>query len=217
MRINVGCGSTPTIGDGWRNFDNSPSLKLARRPIRRSFLRMVGLLDENNWKYIEFCRANRIEFADCRHLPLVTGSVDVAYSSHMMEHLARPAAAEYLRESLRVLRPGGVLRISVPDLMYYAKRYAGDGNLEHFMYHVHLAVPAMPRLREKMKYFWVGPRHHQWMYDGPHLSSLMVSCGFVDPVVQPAGKTTIPDPGPLDLSERAPESLYVEARKPTTP
>ena len=35
VRINVGCGMTPT--PGWTNYDNSLSVKLARRPILASF------------------------------------------------------------------------------------------------------------------------------------------------------------------------------------
>lgn len=217
MRINVGCGTTPTIGEGWRNFDNSPSLKLARRPIRRTLLRCAGLLDQANLQYIEYCRANRVEFADCRHLPLADGSVEVAYSCHMMEHLDRDAARAYLRESLRVLRPGGILRVAVPDLMFYSKRYVADGDLEYFMYHVHLALPPARGLRGKLRFLLVGPRHHQWMYDGPHLCKLMSECGFESASALPPGETSIPNPGPLNLSERAPESLYVEARRPQGP
>lgn len=214
MRINVGCGSTPTVGDGWRNFDNSPSLKLARQPLRRTLMRALGLLDAENLKYIAFCRANRIEYADCRRMPLPANSVEVAYSCHMMEHLDREDAAAYLRESLRVLQPGGILRVAVPDLKLSAKRYMEDGDLERFMDHLHLVAPAGKRLGAKLRYLWLGHRHHQWMYDAAHLTRLMLECGLVEPVVLAAGQTTIPNAGALDLFERSADSLYVEARKP---
>ena len=31
VRINIGCGKTPT--NGWINFDNSPAIKLANSPF----------------------------------------------------------------------------------------------------------------------------------------------------------------------------------------
>ena len=67
---------------------------------------------------------------------------------------------------------------------------------------------------QRIKLVLVGTRHHQWMYDGRSLSRLLEQCGFDDSIVQEAGQTTISEPGPLDLQERADESCYVEASKP---
>src|SRR5436309_15010871 len=35
---------------------------------------------------------------------------DAVYHAHLLEHLPRPHALPFLRECLRVLRPGGILR-----------------------------------------------------------------------------------------------------------
>ncbi len=43
-------------------------------------------------------------------LPFATGSIDIAYSSNVLEHVARPWAMA--DEMVRVLRPGGVLFLS---------------------------------------------------------------------------------------------------------
>jgi hypothetical protein len=40
------------------------------------------------------------------------------------------------------------------------------------------------------------------LYDGPSLERLLSSAGFVDAETLPPGKTNVPDPGALDLSER---------------
>ncbi len=48
------------------------------------------------------------------------------------------------------------------------------------------------------------------------LSKLLVNEGYVDPVVLPAGQTTIAEPGNLDLFERHEESVYIEARRPAS-
>jgi hypothetical protein len=52
------------------------------------------------------------------------------------------------------------------------------------------------------------------MYDGPSLCRLLEQQGFRDVRVWPAGETGIPIPGDLNLRERSPESVFVEARKP---
>jgi SAM-dependent methyltransferase len=58
-----------------------------------------------------------------RGLPLPDGTVDACYSSHVLEHL-RPAEVDrLLREQFRVLRPGGRLRVVVPDLALICRHY----------------------------------------------------------------------------------------------
>ena len=58
-----------------------------------------------------------------RGLPFETGAFDAVYHSHLLEHL-RPADVEALmRETVRVCRPGGVVRIVVPDLERIAREY----------------------------------------------------------------------------------------------
>lgn len=51
--------------------------------------------------------------ADSTHLPFRDASFDVVIASHIIEHLDSPEA--FLRDCLRVLRPGGVLRVSCPS------------------------------------------------------------------------------------------------------
>lgn len=56
-------------------------------------------------------------------LPYPDASADVTYSSHVLEHL-RPSEADFfLREQRRVLKPGGTLRIVVPDLEQICRLY----------------------------------------------------------------------------------------------
>ncbi|HRI88727.1 MAG TPA: class I SAM-dependent methyltransferase [Candidatus Hydrogenedentes bacterium] len=51
--------------------------------------------------------------ADSCALPFSSGAFDVVIASHIIEHLDHPAAL--LLECARVLRPGGVLRVSCPS------------------------------------------------------------------------------------------------------
>ncbi len=63
--------------------------------------------------------------ADCTNLTVLAGgSVDEAYASHVLEHLnyveELPRA---LGEIFRVLKPGGCLRVSVPDLQLLCRLF----------------------------------------------------------------------------------------------
>lgn len=212
MRIQIGCGMSP-IG-GWTNFDNSPSVKLAKRPIRRWLASRFGLLDEHSRQFIRFAQENDICYCDARYrIPLPSDTVDVVYSSHTMEHMDVEDAKAFLIESHRVLRPGGTLRLALPDLSYYAKKYLSDGDLEYFMYYLHLTRPRARTIRDRVRRLMVGDRHHQWMYDGPYLVKILVSLGYEQVAQLEAGLTRIKDPGQLNLSERSPESVYVEGVK----
>src|SRR5581483_7471956 len=53
--------------------------------------------------------------------PVATGSVDAVWSSHNLEHLYRHEVPRALAEFLRVLRPGGLLLLTLPDLQKAAR------------------------------------------------------------------------------------------------
>ncbi len=211
MRVNIGCGQTPT--PGWRNFDNSPSLRLARLPVLPELLLRLRILKNEQYSFIRFARSNSLEFANAAaRIPLPDESVEALYSSHMFEHLSPAGVSRFLNEALRVLKKGGIIRLAVPDLRVLVSHYLEKGDADDLLRNMDVFDPpsSMPgRILRAL----VGVRHHQWMYDGPSLCRLLARHGFRDPEAMPAGRTRIPDPGALDLSERADESVYVEAER----
>jgi hypothetical protein len=56
-------------------------------------------------------------------LPFPDASVDGLYASHILEHLDMREGRRVLRECRRVLKPGGILRIVVPDLENLCRYY----------------------------------------------------------------------------------------------
>jgi SAM-dependent methyltransferase len=213
MRVNIGCGATPT--SGWTNFDNSLAIRLSRRPLLLRALGLAGLVDGSSRELAAVALAEDIRFADAvRQIPCPDGSVDVVYSAHMIEHLDRAEARLFLAEVRRVLRPGGIIRLAAPDLALLAGRYQSTGDADEFMASTYLGQDRPAGLRSRARMAIVGPRHHLWMYDGPSLTRLLSDGGFTRAAVLPAGETTIPDPGGLDLKERAHESVYAEAVSP---
>ncbi|MBA3480342.1 MAG: methyltransferase domain-containing protein, partial [Pirellulales bacterium] len=56
-------------------------------------------------------------------LPFESNTVDVCYSSHVLEHLSREEATSFIGEQRRVLKKGGVIRVVVPDLEGICRLY----------------------------------------------------------------------------------------------
>jgi ubiquinone/menaquinone biosynthesis C-methylase UbiE len=147
-------------------------------------------------------------------LPLADASADVVYTSHMVEHMTRDEARQFLAEARRVLRPGGVLRIAVPDIDYHIGLYSKHGDSDQLVEGLMMASTPPATLAAKLRHLIIGERHHFWMYNGIAMTQLIDSVGFNGAKVMPAGMTIIGDPGELDLAERAPESVFVEATRP---
>jgi SAM-dependent methyltransferase len=212
-RLNVGCGQSPTAG--WTNYDNSPSVRLAGKPVTALLMGKLGMLRPWQKEFIACAKREGIRWANgSRRIPEPDRSVAVVYSSHMLEHLDRDEAAHFLKEAQRVLGPGGVIRIAVPNLGYHVDNYLRQKDADKFVEAIHMARPATKTLPGRLKHLWVGDRHHLWMYDGASLCKLLSAIGFQDPQVMEAGTTRIKDPGELNLREREPESVFVEAINP---
>lgn len=61
-----------------------------------------------------------------RGLPFREGEVDAVYSSHVLEHLNCEEAKRFIHDSWRILKPGGILRIVVPDLEQITRAYLAE-------------------------------------------------------------------------------------------
>jgi SAM-dependent methyltransferase len=56
-------------------------------------------------------------------LPFCDREFDVVYHSHVLEHLTPDQGVRMIEECFRVLRPGGIMRVVVPDLERIAQLY----------------------------------------------------------------------------------------------
>lgn len=79
----------------------------------------------SGWLNIDFAaRPPNVIGHDLRQgIPLDDDTVDFSYSSHVLEHFDKNAGLELLREQNRILRPGGTIRVVVPDLEVLARNY----------------------------------------------------------------------------------------------
>lgn len=72
--------------------------------------------------------------ADCRRLPTFDyDSANVIYACHVLEHVGRHEIHGTLLRWKEVLKPGGVLRLAVPDLGEVMYRYSVDENLTELL------------------------------------------------------------------------------------
>jgi SAM-dependent methyltransferase len=97
------------------------------------------------------------------------GTFEAVYASHLLEHLDRDVAERCLHEVYRVLRPGGIVRIAVPDLDEVVAHYDPsdpDGFLAG-LYDAHSGRSSRTSL-------------HRWMYNPSSLESLLQRVGFRD-------------------------------------
>ena len=115
--VNVGCGHQRPAG--WINTDCSLNAMIQRVPV-------IGGLVRGALRSTAYSSGNVSYLNLTKRWPFADGTVDVVYGSHVFEHLSMSGARHFLREAMRVLRPGGVLRLVVPDLYQAAKAYVTE-------------------------------------------------------------------------------------------
>src|SRR5262249_27262429 len=99
-------------------------------------------------------------------LPTDESSCELIHNEHFLEHLTVQEGLAFLRECHRVLIPGGVLRVAMPDLADCVQQYLQDEWRQPWM--------------TKYGYDWIQTRaeklnlefrnwEHQWLYDREEL------------------------------------------------
>jgi len=171
LYVNYGCGvSAP---DNWINFDSSPTLLFEKIPL-------VGkMYTRNNQRFPKYVKYGDI----VKGLPIPPESCAGIYASHILEHLALEDFRVALTNTYRLLIPGGLFRLVVPDLEYLAKTYINSENplaAEEFVRNTWMGV--MTRRRGLLG--WVeailGNSRHLWMWDFKSLRYELMAVGFMD-------------------------------------
>ncbi|MDR3031981.1 MAG: class I SAM-dependent methyltransferase [Kitasatospora sp.] len=153
-------------------------------------------------------------------LPFADRSVDWVYAEHLIEHVPLGTAVTWLAEVRRVLRPGGLLRITTPDLAEYVTGYLDDREQFFRRHRRRLRTmrvgPPMPERRAFMLnqiFYHFG---HRWIYDEAELRYVLDRAGYgAFTVVRREFQTGArPDVAALDTAFRKDESIYLEAVAP---
>ncbi|GAA4310815.1 class I SAM-dependent methyltransferase [Klenkia terrae] len=146
-----------------------------------------------------------------RPLPLPDGSVDAVFLEHVLEHLPAPVGLAAVDQAFRLLRPGGVLRISVPDFGRYAREYAARKTAPTAPGVIDAVRPGRPT--DLLALAEVVYDHgHVSIWDDETLVVLLEAAGFTDVAPSGFGAGRV-GPSP-DSPQRQPESVYVEGVRP---
>ncbi len=97
-----------------------------------------------------------------------TESVDLIYAAHVLEHFGRYEFIVVLTEWYRVLKPGGVLRLSVPDFKACAGIYYEKGLADGLSGLLGLIIGGQ---RDTFDF-------HKMIFDEPFLSGVLKKIGF---------------------------------------
>jgi ubiquinone/menaquinone biosynthesis C-methylase UbiE len=80
-----------------------------------------------DWVHIDGGDFSHLHSHDITKLPFENNSVDLIYSSHVLEYFDREEVTNVLKEWYRVLKIGGMLRVAVPDFKMMTTKYLIDG------------------------------------------------------------------------------------------
>jgi predicted SAM-dependent methyltransferase len=188
--IKLHIGSGDNYKDGWINIDLHPVTK----------------------KDLLHNLANGIPFPD--------NSVDFIYHEHFIEHLSYKDGFAFMNEAFRVLKPGGVMRISCPDLDFLVETYIKD----NWRYHAKDNTPSQEW--EKMveshrlypsKVFMLNQTMredggHQYLYNFAELAARLNEAGFFSHHIHEMQMNQSDYPDLQNIDWRG-NSLIVEARK----
>jgi predicted SAM-dependent methyltransferase len=180
----------------WINVDGSWNAWLAKRTWLRNALITVGLARKGAENV---AWAKDVYIHDIRKpLPWADGTFTAVYTSHTLEHLFFDVGMQMMRESHRVLRPGGVLRVVVPDVEDIINAYVARRRHPHGP-HGETRRPGESYIRahELNERLWFRPRnaprgnllrryyesvtdfhYHKWMWDAESLIAEMQNVGF---------------------------------------
>jgi SAM-dependent methyltransferase len=183
---------------GWLNTDVTPHLLVARVPVLPWLLARIGVIGEQRVAAYRSGAFRSVRYLDVtRRFRFDDETFDVVYASHLLEHLHPDAAERCLREVHRVLRPGGILRLAVPDLDHMVAHYdPADPN--QFLWGIYQGRGARAKRTAR----------HWWHYNEVSLEALLRSIGFREMQRREFQEGRCPD---LDQIETRRWSLFVEA------
>ena len=139
-----------------------------------------------------------------RRLPFPDGAAEAVFLEHVLEHFTLADGLDLLEECRRVLRPGGIVRVGVPDFGRYLVSYAGDGEF------VERLRPGRPTRLIAVGEVALGHGHRS-VWDGETLELALTEAGFTDVRCRLFGDSALA-PAP-DNPAREPETVYAEGTR----
>ena len=141
-------------------------------------------------------------------LPLADGEFDYVVSIHALPEIPFRGQAQVLAELRRVLRPGGVLRLGLPDMDKAIRAYTAK-DVDYFLIPDEHAESLAGKMIAQLTWYGVSRCMFTVEFAGELLSRagfrLIVPCRF--------RQTASEFPGIVELDDRELESFFIEAIK----
>lgn len=191
--------------------------------IGAGFNRHAGWL-HTNWFPIRPWGRKSMFLDATRRFPFADATFDYIFSEHMIEHVPYPSGLAMLRECARVLKPGGRIRLSTPDLRQFA-RMLGDGldgpEQEYRDWAIARYVePGHPASAVSLFNSMVRNWGHTYIFDEQTLRETLAAAGFTEMQRFAVNQSADPFLGTIDHAARFPvgyleiKSVILEAVKP---
>lgn len=168
----------------WKSFQK---LEIGSGPKKRS-----------GWLTLDYCKGADVFWNLTHPLPFPDNCFNEIYSSHVLEHFKHQQLIQLLSELHRVLKPGGKMLISVPNINLYISAYLNNSRENLLQYKP--AVISECRI-DILNYIFYMDGHHHIMLDEENLCFLTKLAGFERFSVRTFD-------GSIDPKEREHESLY---------
>lgn len=203
VKLNLGCGKQ--FVESWINVDYALGARICKLPIIEPVVKKLKVFNAN-WNPDIYLHNLVTPF------PWADGSIDVVYSSHTVEHMTRAQGQQFLSECVRVLKPGGILRIVVPDLRAIVDRYvAGDLKSEFFLDDLFVLYESFEnKIKNKLAPFVQFP--HKCMYDTEGMIRTCAAVGLSVYKAQPF-VSEISDIRDIEIPNRTADAVIVEGVK----
>ena len=190
--------------NGYAIYDNKISSTLKDMPIKALHLG-CGPNIIQGWLNTDLRSNGPVMFLDAsKPFPIEENTLDFIFSEHMFEHLTYESGKTMLRECYRTLKPGGILRLTMPTLDFLIKLYNDPNNELHQQYarwslqqfapqmyadfaSKHEDLPMALIVNNFMR-FW----GHQMIYDFTLLNAMLTDIGFYDVKRCEAGQSDYP-------------------------
>jgi predicted SAM-dependent methyltransferase len=126
-----------------------------------------------------------------RRFPFADNVFDYVACEHMIEHIDYPSAVAMLRESLRVLKPGGKIRVATPNLRVLVGLCADEITEMQKHYTDWITAHCVPDVTDCKTVFVINNAFrawgHQFIYDPETLMRTLAKCGFVNLKIYSSG------------------------------
>jgi SAM-dependent methyltransferase len=141
-------------------------------------------------------------------LPIESGTIDYAVSVYTLQELAYPELAPALAELHRVLRPGGTLRVVLPDLDAAVRAYMEQDD------DLFLAPDPVTSRGGRFIAHILESGRSRTPFTFDFAEELLVGAGFVDVTRCASGETASGFQEIVELDGRARDSMFIEATRP---